>query len=124
MRTDGERGSGTVLAVGLVGVLATLLVAGLLVAAVAMTGQRARTAADLAALAVAGQALEGTSPEGACRTGVRVAARHGASVLSCRVVSSDDGFPRAEVEVSRQVEGTPWVARARAAAGGVPLWPG
>lgn len=120
VRSSLDRGSGTVLAVGLVGVLATLLIAGLLVTATAMAGQRARTAADLAVLAVAGRALEGAAGESACAVGAQVAARHGASVVSCRVVATLDGLPRAEVEVSKVVEGTPWAARARAAAGGVP----
>lgn len=115
-----ERGSGTVLAVGLVGVLATLLVAGLLVAAVAVTGQRARTAADLAALAVAGRTLEGLDPARACAAGGRLVAAHGAVMASCTVDVTREGLPRVEVEVSRDVPGTSWTATARAAAGGVP----
>jgi secretion/DNA translocation related TadE-like protein len=115
----GERGSGTVLAVGLVGVLASLLVAGLLVAAVATTGQRARTAADLAALAVAGQAVAGAASEVACATGEEVAARHGATVVSCTVAAAPEGLPQVEVAVSAPVQSTPWVARARASAGAV-----
>lgn len=115
-----ERGSGTVLAVGLVGVLASLLVAGLLVAAVATAGQRARTAADLAVLAVAGRTLEGHPVGDACATGARIAAAHDVSVVDCQASTTPEGFPRAEVEVTAQVRGTPWVARARAAAGGVP----
>src|SRR5690606_36048405 len=62
-----ERGSGTVLAVGVVSVLATLLLAGALVASVAVTGQRARTAADLAALAAVGEALTGAPQDRACK---------------------------------------------------------
>ena len=46
-----ERGSGTVLALGLLGVVGVLLLAGVLVVSLAVGGQRVRTAADLAALA-------------------------------------------------------------------------
>jgi secretion/DNA translocation related TadE-like protein len=109
-----------VLAVGLVGVLAVLLVAGLLVAAVATTGQRVRTAADLAALAAAGRALEGADRSGACAAGGRVAVQNGASLLSCTVSPTETGIPRVELEVGRPVDGTPWTVRARAAAGAVP----
>lgn len=116
-----ERGSGTVLAIGLVGVLASLLVAGLLVAAVAMTGQRARTAADLAALAAAGHALTGGSETSACSAGSEVAAANGTVLVECRLlVGPGTGLPRAEVEVRARVADTRWQATARSAAGGVP----
>lgn len=115
-----DRGSGTVLAVGLVGVLATLLVAGLLVAAVALAGQRARTAADLAALAVAGRALEGADTGTACASGGRVAEMHEAVLVSCALRAGVQGLPRAAVEVRVEVTGTPWSATARTSAGGVP----
>ncbi|WP_228255367.1 Rv3654c family TadE-like protein [Ornithinimicrobium avium] len=114
-----DRGSGTVLAIGLIGVLTTLLVAGLLVAAVALAGQRARSAADLAALAVAGRALEGTGTATACAAGGSVAGLHGAVLVSCTVVPDAAGLPRARVEVRRDVPGTSWSATARAVAGGV-----
>lgn len=120
LRRAAERGSGTVLAVGLVGVLAALLVAGLLVAAVALAGQRARTAADLAALAAAGRSLEGFHPAGACAAAGRVVAGHDAVLAACTVEVTAEGLPRAEVEVRRSVPGTSWTATARAAAGGVP----
>lgn len=108
------------MAVGLVGVLASLLVAGLLVAAVALAGQQARTAADLAALAAAGHAMVGGEETGACSAGSDVAARNRAVLVECQVVPTDSGLPRAEVTVRKDVPGTPWTATARAAAGGVP----
>ncbi|MGA4923262.1 Rv3654c family TadE-like protein, partial [Bacillus subtilis] len=77
----GERGSGTVLAAGLVAVIATLLLAGLLVAAVAVAGQRARTAADLAALAGAGEAVTGADEVRVCEVARQVAARNGAGTV-------------------------------------------
>lgn len=114
-----ERGSGTVLAVGLVAVLASLLIAGLVVAAVAVTGQRARTAADLAALAVAGRTLEGVDPARACAAARPVLDHHGAALASCVVGRTPDGLPRAELRVRMAVPGTPWTATARAVAGAV-----
>lgn len=118
-----DRGSGTVLAVGLVGVLATLLLAGLLVAAVAIAGQRARTAADLAALAAAGRTLEGNGAATACATAGDVASLHGATLVTCTVGADAQGLPRTVVEVRTEVGGTSWRATARSAAGGVPADP-
>lgn len=120
LAADRERGSGTVIAVGLVGVLATLLIAGLLVAAVAVAGQRARTAADLASLAAAGQLLQGGSPTAACAAGVEVAGAHGVDLVACEVTTTRAGLPRVEVESRVAIAGTRLIARARVAAGGVP----
>lgn len=114
-----ERGSGTVMAIGLVGMVASLLVAGLLVAAVAIGGQRARTAADLAALAVVGGSVSGMSTAAACTRGADVAGRHEAALTSCVVELDSAGLPRAVVEVALDVTGTPWTVTARSAAGGV-----
>ncbi|GAA5167131.1 Rv3654c family TadE-like protein [Ornithinimicrobium tianjinense] len=122
-RHHAERGSGTVLAVGLVGVLLTLLVAGLLIADVAIAGQRARTAADLAALAAAGRALEGASEGEVCAAASAVAARNGAPLTSCsldvagRVGSR--GLPSVRVTAARDTAAGGWTVEARARAGGV-----
>lgn len=121
-RPGADRGSGTVIGIGLVGVLSTLLVAGLLVASVAAAGQRARTAADLAALAVVGQVVSGDTPESGCALGAEIAAAHGTALGACQVVDRE-GLPAAEVEVTRQVPSTSWVVRARASAGAVPRVP-
>lgn len=122
----GDRGSGTVLAVGLVGVLSTLLVAGLLVATVAVQGQRVRTAADLAALAAAGRVLEGGAEEEACRSARVVAQRNGAHLAGCALDADGAAtaaglpLPSVEVVVVRGVADTGWQVSARARAGGVP----
>jgi secretion/DNA translocation related TadE-like protein len=108
-----ERGSVTII----------VLVLGLLIltasAAVAARGgavigrHRAQTAADMAALAGAGRALEGSSA--ACAAAATVARRNGATLASC-VVSGDV----VEVEVSSSVHivrlGT-WPVSRRARAG-------
>lgn len=119
-RGAADRGSGTVLAVGLVGVLATLLLAGALVASVAVTGQRARTAADLAALAAVAEAVGGGSQGTACRVALEVARRNGADLTRCRVVPDASGLPRAQVVVARSTPGDRWTVTRRAVAGAVP----
>lgn len=87
MRRGGDEGFVTVAMAGLILVLVsvTVLVAGL--GAVAVTRHRAATAADLAALAAAGQALEGRVT--ACRAAARVAEAQGAEVADCRLDGSD-----------------------------------
>lgn len=116
----GERGSGTVLAVALVGVLATLLLAGALIAAVVVTGLRARTAADLAALAAAAETVAGSSQGGACGVAGEVARRNGADLTACRTGIDAAGLPRVEVTVARTTPGDRWTVSRRAVAGGVP----
>ncbi|WP_122261161.1 Rv3654c family TadE-like protein [Ornithinimicrobium cerasi] len=125
MSRDGgpERGSGTVLAVGLVAVVSTLLLAGLLVAAVAVAGQQARTAADLAALAAAGQVVHGGDEPTTCAVARQVAERNGGGLTGCSVVGPAKAEPgplgTVEVVVTRPVAGTAWEVTARARAGGV-----
>lgn len=120
-----DRGSGTVLAVGLVGVLSTLLLAGLLVAAVAVEGQRVRTAADLAALAAAGRVLQGGAQGDACAAARAVAEGNGGRLVECALDPGGAGqvsgvpLPAVEVLVARHVPDTAWTVRARARAGGV-----
>jgi len=83
VRRSGDAGSGSILVLSLSAVVA--LVACVLVAlgAVATSRHRAASAADLGALAAAGQALEG---EGlACARAARVVLAAGASVVACRV---------------------------------------
>ncbi|HSL35674.1 MAG TPA: Rv3654c family TadE-like protein [Arthrobacter sp.] len=78
----GERGAGTVLALGLA--LLVVLVAVLLamLAQSAAMASRAAAAADLAALAAA-DAARGIVPGEPCAVAVEVAHRNGARVLSC-----------------------------------------
>lgn len=108
-----DRGSGTVLALGLI---AVALVLGLALAAVASAqGARgqAQAAADLAALAGA-TALQSGWP--ACPTARETAARNGAEVVAC--VEQGEGVVR--IDVTREAAG--WAgalgtARAAARAG-------
>ena len=77
-----ERGSGTVLAAGLALVVMMAMALLLLLGQSAVMASRAAAAADLAALAGA-DALRGITDGEPCTLAAEVAARHGASVLSC-----------------------------------------
>ncbi|MEX5719419.1 Rv3654c family TadE-like protein [Geodermatophilus maliterrae] len=96
MRTgERERGSATVWAVALAGVLAAVGLAAVLVGAAVVARHRAGSAADLAALAAASRAVVGDPA--ACTTADEVAQVNGAGLTACTV---GDG---AVVEVSVEV---------------------
>ncbi|AJT43067.1 hypothetical protein UM93_11240 [Psychromicrobium lacuslunae] len=79
-----QRGSGTVLAIGL-GIAAMVLICALSLLSQAVSGyQRAASAADLAALAAA-DAARGLSPGEPCQVADSVASRHGAVLNFCEV---------------------------------------
>lgn len=86
-RPGSDRGSATVLVLGLCAVvlLAGTVAAGL--GAVAVARHRAASAADLAALAAASRASQGAAV--ACAAGARVAARAGAVLTACRLEGWD-----------------------------------
>ncbi|WP_370891026.1 Rv3654c family TadE-like protein [Janibacter sp. GXQ6167] len=112
----GERGSGTVLAVGVVAVVLTITLAVLAVVSAVNAGHHARAAADLGALA--GAMRYQTDPGGACGEASRVAALNGGALEGC--VASPDG--RIEVTVTSRVAWRVWglgrgEATARAVAG-------
>ncbi len=79
-----DRGSGTLLVVGAVGVVLALVVGALGVVAAVVASHRAQSAADLAALAAAGALVRGEPPAAACALAGRIAGRGGAGVVSCR----------------------------------------
>lgn len=83
MSPDRERGSGTLLAVGVVLGLLTAMVVGVLWAVVSVGHHRADAAADLVALGAA-QALQSGETD-ACRTADRIAAAHAVQLTTCRV---------------------------------------
>lgn len=115
----GDRGSGTVLAVGVVAVLLSLTLAVLAVVAAVVAGHRARAAADLGALA--GAVRYQQDPASACAESGRVVALNGAALESC--ATAGDG--RVEVVASSPVRWRIWGlgrdrATARALAGPQP----
>lgn len=107
----GERGSATVLAIALMGVLLTLGAGLGLTAATVHAHRVAASAADLTALAAAQAAVDGMS---ACSAGARLAAANDAWLVSCDLVGRI-------VTVTVRVRGPHWlgwgadlVGRARA----------
>lgn len=125
-----ERGSGTVLAVGLAGVLCTLLVAGVTLLGVVAAAHRAAAAADLAALAGAqslagAQPLPGTRPVAGgravdgCGRARAIARAHDADVVGC-TRRGEEIWVRVTVPVGWAPPGVPRVAQASARAGPAP----
>ncbi|WP_131103487.1 Rv3654c family TadE-like protein [Ornithinimicrobium sufpigmenti] len=113
-----DRGSASVMAVGVVAGLAAVLVAALALAAVLVAGQQARTAADLSALAAAGQVLTGAGRDRACAEADAVAARNGGRLERCELrLAPGQPWPTVLVAVRRDVARTPWSLTARAVAG-------
>ncbi|MDR2379693.1 MAG: pilus assembly protein TadG-related protein [Bifidobacteriaceae bacterium] len=82
-RADAERGSGTVLAIGLVGALAMSLVAVAAVGQAVLANQRAVSAADLAALAGAQALIDGLDATEACAAADTVATAMNADLIGC-----------------------------------------
>jgi secretion/DNA translocation related TadE-like protein len=83
VRNPRDDGSGTVWVLGLAGMILAAGIVALGWAGAVGARHRAEGAADLAALAGAGRALEGTSA--ACGEAGRVAARNGARLRDCGV---------------------------------------
>ncbi|MDR0945414.1 MAG: hypothetical protein LBM66_04545 [Bifidobacteriaceae bacterium] len=82
-RAHRERGSGTVLMVGLVAALMVVALATALLAAALAAAGRARAAADLGALAGAQALIDGLGPAAACAAAAGVAAENGATLTDC-----------------------------------------
>ena len=108
---SGERGAGTVLALGLglLVVLAAVLLA--LLAQAAAMASRAAAAADLAVLAAA-DAARGIAPGEPCAVAEEVAHRNGARVLSCAVGAGFTVQVRTELVIRTLVGAATGVARA------------
>jgi secretion/DNA translocation related TadE-like protein len=84
---DGERGSGTVLCLAIIGVLVCLTGGVVAVAGASVAKQRASGAADVAALAAADVA-SGRLPGSPCQEAARVAGANGAVLSSCAVAGT------------------------------------
>lgn len=80
-----EQGSMTVLMAGLVCVVTALLAGLTLIASTMLAAERARAAADQAALAAANVLLNPAAGQDPCRAGQALAARNGARVVTCNV---------------------------------------
>ena len=113
----GDRGSGTVLVLAVVGALAVLLTTALLALAAMQARGRAQTAADLGAIAGA------ASFSDRCATAGRVVTANGAALTDCAVEGTHVRV-RAAVAVSWGGRPTGLVARAAAHAGPAGALPG
>lgn len=98
-----ERGVATVLVVGMIAVLMVLVAVGVQIGAAVVTRHRVAAAADLAALAAAGQLVVGG--DRACERAGRIAQRMSATMTACRISEWE-----AYVEVTARPPG--WAALA------------
>jgi secretion/DNA translocation related TadE-like protein len=112
-RRPDDRGSTTLVMLGVIGAVFLLTISGLVLASAVLASHRARAAADLAALAAAGVLMQGGPGSAACATAAQVAAVNHARMERCIASATD---VRLSVAVSAGVEGV-GVATARARAG-------
>lgn len=89
-----ERGSGSILMLMAIAIVAAVAGAVLVVSGGLDTRQRAQAAADLSAISAAAHALDG--PSSACDRAKSVTQANGAALVSCVVV---DGIAEIKVEV-------------------------
>ena len=111
----GERGSGSVLAAGIVGAVVLLGVALSWLLAVVLAGHRAEAAADLSAIAAAERAALGGP--GVCSVAAGLAASNGARLDGCAVGGDGVVAVRVSVRVGIAVPLAPARVAARSRAG-------
>ncbi|WP_245933566.1 Rv3654c family TadE-like protein [Arthrobacter livingstonensis] len=111
-----ESGAGTVVAAGLAMAVLLLLVGVLCLGQAATAAGKAATAADLAALAAA-DAARGLAEGDPCQVAADLAARHGATLTTCKVLGAWADTVQVEVTVRT---GLPWPAHGLARAGPPP----
>jgi secretion/DNA translocation related TadE-like protein len=84
-----ERGSASVIVVGIIGLLVSLTAGALVLAGAVRASHQARLGADLAAIAGAQQLRDGGSAGGACVAAAKIAVANGTSLQSCSVAGTD-----------------------------------
>ena len=112
-RSPDQRGSATVVMLGVIASALVLTISGLMLASAVLASHRARAAADLGALAAAGVLMRGGPPAAACQSAAQVAARNHGLVQECIASGSK---VRLKVSVVAGVTGV-GVATARSRAG-------
>ena len=115
-----QRGNGTLLGLGLIGLAVGLIGLGLLIHAWVAVQHRAESVADLTALAVAGQAAAGSDQVDACAAGALLAEQNSGRLEDCDVVrAADEVAVRVAVSLplSRPLPGLPSAASATSYAG-------
>ena len=111
-----DRGSASVLAVGVIGILVALTAGALVLAGAVRASHQARLGADLAAIAGAQLLRDGGSASQACSAAASMAMTNGGSLVACSVGA-------AEVSVTVSVRSTAWPAPATAKARAGPELP-
>jgi len=111
---DRTRGSATIFTLALGGLLLAIGIAVGVAASLLLAGSRARTAADLAALAAVDAGAAGRAP---CPAAAAVASANGARLVAC--VPSAGGRVAVVVEVRSRAAGRAARASARAEPGGI-----
>jgi secretion/DNA translocation related TadE-like protein len=118
-RGSDERGSATVVMLGVIAAVLTLTVSGLLLSSAVLASHQARSAADLSALAAAGALLRGEPSPAACRSARLVATANHGQLQRCAVVGMDAWI---SITVAAGMRGL-GVATARSRAGPAPSGP-
>lgn len=118
MRRRPERGSGSLLAVGLALCLLGVAAGSLTAASVAGSAHQARAAADLAA--VAGATAEAGAPGRGCAVAASTAAANGARLTSCAASTGGELRLVASVNLRVRWPGLPPAVRASSRAGPAP----
>jgi len=108
-----DRGSATVVMLGVIGAVLLLTISGLVLASAVLASHRARAAADLAALAASGMLMRGEPASAACAAGAQIAAVNHARLQQCIASATE---VRLSVAVTAGVTGV-GVATARSRAG-------
>jgi secretion/DNA translocation related TadE-like protein len=117
MRTTSERGAATLVMLGVLAVVVTLAVAGMIIGGYVVAVHRARAAADLAALSGAAEFVRGGAPCPAVR---RATGENQAMLVDCDQVGDQLDFvitARVRVAIGRTVPGLPRSVEAVAYAG-------
>ncbi len=112
-RLRDQRGSATVVMLGVIALVLMLTITGLMLASAVLASHRARAAADLGALAAAGVLMRGGPVIAACESAAQVAARNHGRLLVCLASGTE---VRLRVAVVAGVTGV-GVASARSRAG-------
>ena len=104
-RRPDEGGSVTVVVVAAIGVALILLWGGLALTSAVIATHRARSAADLGALATAQAIQRGVAPSEACAVGMSVTARNGARPAGCVVAPDGSVTARATTRADLGLHG-------------------
>lgn len=113
VHTSAARGSATVVMLGVIASVLILTVSGLLLSSAVLASHRARTAADLAALAAAAVLMQGEPASSACESAAKVAVMNHGRLAECIASGTE---VRLSVVVLAAVKGV-GVASARSRAG-------